>query len=234
MPARTATSKTTARAPASATGRILRAGAKLFAQRGFAAVSIHDIATASGVSKANIFHHFRSKEALYLAVLRSTCSEAEVRLQVFEDHDAPLSRRLRHFGREHLAEMFDHADIVRLMMRELLANSSKSGPMLADHVFAERFGRLVAALRHEQKTGRVRADLDPALAAALLLGSNYFLFLARDVLHHFPGVHFTRNTDRYTDGVADLLMRGLLTSDHKPAVKKARTPTRTRKTGVRT
>ncbi len=48
---------------------ILRHAGALFAKRGYAAVSVGDIADAVGVSKAAIYHHFPTKDALYTAML---------------------------------------------------------------------------------------------------------------------------------------------------------------------
>lgn len=49
--------------------RIIEAANILFSQRGYHAASIEDIATATGVSKANIYYHFKSKEGLFLTLL---------------------------------------------------------------------------------------------------------------------------------------------------------------------
>lgn len=40
----------------------------LFARNGFAGTSMRDIAAAAGCSVANVYHHFQSKEALWLAM----------------------------------------------------------------------------------------------------------------------------------------------------------------------
>jgi AcrR family transcriptional regulator len=42
---------------------------RLFADRGFEATSIDDIAAAAGVAKGAVYHHFASKEALFQDVL---------------------------------------------------------------------------------------------------------------------------------------------------------------------
>jgi AcrR family transcriptional regulator len=51
---------------------LLAIAAALFRQHGYAAVSIADIAAATGVSKATVLHHFGSKEALYAEIMRDT------------------------------------------------------------------------------------------------------------------------------------------------------------------
>ncbi len=53
-------------------GRILQAATRLFAQRGYNGVSISDVAQEAHVVKSAIYHHFASKDALYLAVLQDT------------------------------------------------------------------------------------------------------------------------------------------------------------------
>jgi AcrR family transcriptional regulator len=56
--------------PPSATRRtVLDAAARLFDERGFAAVSIGDLTAASGVSNGSIYHHFGSKEGVLAEVV---------------------------------------------------------------------------------------------------------------------------------------------------------------------
>ncbi|MCO6188487.1 TetR/AcrR family transcriptional regulator [Rhizobium sp. L1K21] len=44
---------------------ILETGARLFAEKGYEATSMRDISDAAGVSKALLYHHFKSKEDIY-------------------------------------------------------------------------------------------------------------------------------------------------------------------------
>ena len=48
---------------------ILRAAATAFAERGFAATSMDDVAAEAGISRLIVYRHFNGKEALYEAVL---------------------------------------------------------------------------------------------------------------------------------------------------------------------
>jgi AcrR family transcriptional regulator len=59
-----------ARATASTHDTILAVAGPLFAERGYAGVSMRDIAAAAGLrNQASLYHHFPSKRALYEAVL---------------------------------------------------------------------------------------------------------------------------------------------------------------------
>ncbi len=54
---------------------ILDAAVKLFSEKGYDAVSMRGVAQQAGVSKANIYHHFESKETLYRAILFASATE---------------------------------------------------------------------------------------------------------------------------------------------------------------
>ena len=49
--------------------RILEAAVTLFSDRGFSAASVDDICAEAGISKGAFYHHFESKQALFLALL---------------------------------------------------------------------------------------------------------------------------------------------------------------------
>ncbi len=49
--------------------RITESAIKLFSDRGFNAASVDDICAEAGVSKGAFYHHFESKQALFLALL---------------------------------------------------------------------------------------------------------------------------------------------------------------------
>src|SRR4051794_1701740 len=52
-------------------GQVLSAALQLFASKGFDGTAVQDVASAVGVTKQAVLHHFPSKEALRDAVLGS-------------------------------------------------------------------------------------------------------------------------------------------------------------------
>ncbi|KQX08362.1 TetR family transcriptional regulator [Leifsonia sp. Root1293] len=58
-----------ARAKADRRGTLLAAAAALFAERGFAGVSIDDLGAAAGVSGPAVYRHFSGKQAVLAAIL---------------------------------------------------------------------------------------------------------------------------------------------------------------------
>jgi TetR/AcrR family transcriptional regulator len=192
-----------------ALARIRAAAVALFSERGYDGVSMNEIAAGAGVSKANVFHHFSTKNALYLEVVGQACRHTPERLDELEDDSRPFGERLAHFAREHLATLLAEEQVSRLILRELLENGPRRGRELAEQVFGEQFARFVAILRAAQERGELRADADPAMIATLLIGADAFFFEARDVLRHFPDVGYADDPGRYSAMLADLLLHGI-------------------------
>lgn len=204
--------------------RILATAEKLFAEHGFDAVSMNTIAEAADVSKANVFHHFTSKNDLYIAVLRHACRDASEYLDELGSDALPLAERLTQFARAHLRSVLEHDQVTRLSLRELLSDGSHHGQELAEKVYGDKFTRFVAILRAGQKSGELRADIDPAVVATVLLGANLFFFEARDVLRHMPDVKFSERPERYSTILADILLHGIQPATRPVASKPKRRP----------
>jgi AcrR family transcriptional regulator len=75
--------------------RILDAAVRLFAESGYAGASIDRIAEASGVSAPVIYDHFRSKQALFVAVMERARDELTSRGGAAMNAAGPLRSRLR-------------------------------------------------------------------------------------------------------------------------------------------
>jgi AcrR family transcriptional regulator len=120
---------------------LLDAASELFAEIGFRATSIAEVAKLAGYSKATVLYHFSSKERLIVAWaddLLQSLSELDKSISAATSPDAAQDVAVRGFAR--LA--IDHKNKVHLLQAEipfLLANSG-----MADLADAE--GRLRRAL----------------------------------------------------------------------------------------
>lgn len=189
---------------------ILAAGVRLFAEQGFDGVSMRGVAEAAGVSKANIYHHFSSKEALYLAILKASAAETAMLVENLEDDEGGFDERLKEFARAYQHHLIDRHLSSRLLLREALSGDEQKGKIIADQVVGNVFRRVIAILRAGQESGVLREDLDPALCAFMLFGSNVFFFQAQSILKHFPEAGFARQADGFSDGMVDVLLNGML------------------------
>lgn len=188
--------------------RILAAAKDLFAESGFDAVSMNAIAERACVSKANVFHHFKSKNDLYLTVLSQACDQSRPHIDQLGNGAGSLDERLRDYSRAHLESILQDEKISRLFLRDVLEKGPQRGEEFAD-MFSRNFSRLVDILRSGQKKGELRKNIDPAMVAALLIGADVFFFQSREILRHFPDVKFTDQPARYSEMLVDILLHGI-------------------------
>jgi AcrR family transcriptional regulator len=74
---------------------ILRNAMESFATRGYHGTSIDDIASAAGISKALIYEHFTSKQALHAEVISAQADALFARMAQAADGALPPEERLR-------------------------------------------------------------------------------------------------------------------------------------------
>lgn len=61
--------------------KILRKAADLFSERGYYGVSMDEIASELGISKANLYYHYESKEAILRILINDSCRELKLKLK---------------------------------------------------------------------------------------------------------------------------------------------------------
>ena len=188
---------------------ILDAAESLFAVKDFDAVSINEIASHARTSKANIFHHFKSKEALYISVLKNACERSASALNEVNSQlsDNPL-KQMNQFFAGHLQAILSHPQSTQLIQKELIENGERRGELLAEEVFSDTFSSVVSFVKQAQDKGMSRQGVDPSLLAFLMFGANVFFFESRYVLKHMPDVNFTESPEEYSSAVFDLLTHG--------------------------
>lgn len=81
---------------------ILKAAAQVFATEGFARASMAEVARAGGMSKANIYHYYNSKDALLFDILDAYLSTLRDRLAGLRLDDETPEKQLRLIVRETL------------------------------------------------------------------------------------------------------------------------------------
>ena len=147
---------------------VLEAAGRLFMAQGYGAVSMDAVAREAGVSKATLYAHFSSKDALFAEMVGSTCGllqdEAE---SATHHHGLPLREALCLLGARWLRFMLSPRVVA--IYRVVVAEGVRF-PDLARAFHAAGPERLKAWLTawaaEELRRGNLRADADPALAAA--------------------------------------------------------------------
>jgi AcrR family transcriptional regulator len=147
---------------------ILDAAANLFAERGYAAVSIRDLAQATHITPAALYHHFPDKDAIYDATLRHVFSDkASAIASVMKGADAleiTLERLIIWLTRE----FSENPVMSRLVQRELLAGDRNRIRLLTEDVIAVPFREIQHLM--QQLAPYQDARLSAASIISLVMG----------------------------------------------------------------
>lgn len=198
---------------ASGARAILEAATIAFARAGFDSVSMADIAAQAGVSKANIFHHFKSKEALHQGVLKEACKGhaefAESLLARTDMRSVDKLRALIHFD---FADAFTNELATHLVVREVLNTGCCTGRDLVEPVFMRNFVAVVGIVRQGIENGELRADINPSASAMMMGGAVVLFFQNRHILDRFPGLGGNAGPEHYAELVCELMLGGMVAS----------------------
>jgi TetR/AcrR family transcriptional regulator, cholesterol catabolism regulator len=210
--------------------RLFDAAATLFGEKGYAATSTREIASATGIQQASLYYHIASKEDLLyqlcVASLEQLRSEVEASIGQVTD---PLGR-IRTLIRAHLNTLLTYQVRHVTMLTELRALSDGHH----QHVLSlrKRYAHLVrTVLADAQTAGVVRADI-PAqyLYLALLNVLNWAVLWFRRGQELSADRLATLFTPIYLNGAAVVPMRSAITAPsltHKPQKSPSKRPTLT-------
>jgi AcrR family transcriptional regulator len=139
---------------------IYNAAMNLFVRRGFDSVTIEDICEAADVARATFFLHFPAKEALLTEYGERANDELAAAIGEFRGSATDAIRMALKMLAERAVR---HTDVVRLVMREMLARPR----VLSDHdeKAAGLVDLLAGIIRRGQKSGEFRRRTKPTVAA---------------------------------------------------------------------
>ncbi len=146
---------------------ILRAAERVFAQKGFSFTKISDIAAEAGLSHGLVYHYFRSKEALFAALMDEMMMQLES--QFDEEGESPRQRLTRTLTAS-FERMQNSPESMQLMTQAMLIGGLPDGLREAAFERAthlrERMQVLVEAC---QERGEIVADIDPAQLTSVIV-----------------------------------------------------------------
>ncbi len=129
--------------------RILDSAERLFAEKGYEAATLRDVAADVGIQNPSLYKHFDSKADIYAAVLDRAVRPI---LDEFWDTDDEIENVV--------ALLAEHPTVCRLILREMLGGGSQLRPLVIDR-FEEVTQRTRSFLREHQ--GRAPAKWQVAL-----------------------------------------------------------------------
>ena len=148
---------------------IVVAAADLFAQKGFGATSLDDVAESLGATKGALYYHIKNKEEILRLIFLTVLTVSEEPLVHIVQADLPPDEKLARAVEHQTAVAADRSPAMTVFYRE---QPHLTGPFAKEIIvrkkeYEHHFEQIIA---EGQRAGVFRADLDPKIAAFGLLG----------------------------------------------------------------
>lgn len=189
---------------------VLDAAMAVFAERGFAATKVEDIAKRAGVSKGTVYLYFASKEALIEGIIKRAVAPiaegALPQIAQFEgDPRLPITMLLKA-----LAQLLSDPD--RLVIPRLFLREGMNMPAIADIYRRDVLDLAIPALTglvQRGVAGGYLRKVDPELTVRSIVGPVVAHVALSEVFDVRP--HDGMAIDRLIDNHLDILFGGLAT-----------------------
>jgi AcrR family transcriptional regulator len=171
-------------------GRLLESASRLFADRGFAKVTVREICRDAEANLAAVSYHFRDKLGLYMAVVNGaleTIRKAnDATMEV--PPDLPPAERIRHYIHNYLPRIVraeGRVERIQKIMRHEMAEPTPAVRMIVEQLIEPRIAFLCAAVG--ELIGCPRSDR--RVSACVMSIQSQCLFYAPDRFKSaaFPG-----------------------------------------------
>lgn len=110
--------------------KILEAGRRLFAQRGFSAVTMQAIAEEADLSRGGLYRHYACTEDIFAAIISAEQKQAHMALDNARQTGVPAKTILEHYVRSRLDQIRDGSKCIDNAISEFAANSAQGKSLL--------------------------------------------------------------------------------------------------------
>lgn len=155
--------------------RLIQEATRLFAERGFDAVTTREICAAAEVNPGAIHYHFGDKDGLYREVIYGPIAEMQAHFAGFDDPALSLEAALGRFLTPFLMmNQHDDGAVMRLFLRELLDPSAVFTQAVQQHV-GPNHHRLAALLARHAGAEQVDTAIHQLAYALVAMAHDYCL-----------------------------------------------------------
>jgi TetR/AcrR family transcriptional regulator len=179
---------------------ILAAAASLFTERNYADVTMDQIAESCSVTKGALYHHFASKEELYLALMHSDLARKQALFEAATASGRGCRDRLRRLTAVFFDLPQESREVMKLVRRDINIFGEPARTELVRAYQASLPELIEAVIRDGIRDGEL-APADPRLL------SWHFVALVEVTLSGYADRLFP-DTDAKLDYVMDMFFRG--------------------------
>jgi len=148
--------------------QILQAAVRTFADKGYHAARVSDIAKEAGVAYGLVYHYYESKETLLEAIFKETWGAMIETVRSVEQLDEPAPERVRKVSEIVLRTWKRDPDLVRVLVREVTRSAQVQEETEDIDLAHQALQRIV---EDGQQRGEFRSDVDARLTATIWYGA---------------------------------------------------------------
>jgi AcrR family transcriptional regulator len=189
-------------------GEITRAALAAFAEKGYAATRVTDVAKRAGVSKGLLYLYFRTKEELFKAVIKSVVTPRLDALQKAIDQTELSAEEYLRGPFLELARQLPKSP-ARVLIRLMIAEGPRHPDLTAwywENVVAHGLGALRKLIQRGVEAGEFRPsavqEFPQLLVSPILMSAAWSIVFAP---------HHELDSDRFIEAHVDLLIRAIRT-----------------------
>jgi AcrR family transcriptional regulator len=168
--------------------RILSDVIPLFAEAGYNQVTMREVAAKAGITAGSLYHHFPSKQDLYLEAMKQAFTDRTRRLTEALSADALPAERLHNLVFRFCRLLRQDRVFSRLIHREILDGNDKRFQMVVDEVFRDFFSAMT------RLCNELTPEFDPHLLAISIVALAAYHYQITPIRKYLPG-----NRPKYDD-----------------------------------
>jgi TetR/AcrR family fatty acid metabolism transcriptional regulator len=150
---------------------ILHAAVRVFAEKGYQGCRIADVARQAGVAYGLVYHYFRNKEELLESVFAEQWTIFIQAIRAIADGPGTAPEQLAAVCRFSIDVYRTAPAAVRVLLLEVARTPNSLRVGSTRQTFVAALGLVADIVRKGQAAGELRADVDPGIAAAAMLGA---------------------------------------------------------------
>jgi TetR/AcrR family transcriptional regulator, mexJK operon transcriptional repressor len=194
--------------------RIIAAATDAFLAHGFNAASMDLVARRAKVSKVTVYTHFKSKEALFGAIIDGLAGRLVARINRFALGDMAPAPALRRFGRMYLELALASSSLA--LHRVVIAESARV-PALGQLIYQNGPRQIVSSLADFLARQRALRLADPRLAAEQFLGMVLGHSQLQLLLNARPPAEVRAGIEKTVDHAVEVFLNGALSATPRRA-----------------
>ena len=206
---------------------IIRAAEQIFAERGYDRARLEDIAARVGIRRASLVYYYKTKAALYAAVLDRLLGELLQRYRDVLAGPGSLAERIRGTADAWAQYIEERPALLRIMLRVMADGMAPHSGQFAERAMP-LVGEITSAIAEGQSADEVGGTIHPLHFMMIISGASAFMLLGGSLVNpemagRFPeGIDTTRHREVVSTLAQMLLSTDASTGGGGPAIQNQR------------